>query len=90
MRLDIFCTVGVVDFYLRLAVEIMRVDARRYTRVGNPVSTRALIPRMGTKSAILVSRKSRATIACGSAQPSQTRVEGEVGLIGTGGVSECA
>jgi hypothetical protein len=35
MRAVIFCTAGVVDYYLRLAVEKMRVDMREYTLVGN-------------------------------------------------------
>ena len=36
MRSVILCTAGVVDFYLRLAVDKMRVEARDYTLVGNP------------------------------------------------------
>jgi hypothetical protein len=36
MRSGIFCTAGVVDYYLRLAVDNMRVEAGDYTLVGNP------------------------------------------------------
>jgi hypothetical protein len=36
MRSGIFCTAGVVDYYLRLAVDKMRVDSCEYTLVGNP------------------------------------------------------
>lgn len=36
MRSGIFCTAGVVDYYLRLAVDKVRVGERGYTRVGNP------------------------------------------------------
>ena len=35
-RSGIFCTAGVVECYLRLAVDKKRVDGRHYTRVGNP------------------------------------------------------
>jgi len=35
MRSVIFCTAGVVDYYLRLAVEKMRVEECGYTLVGN-------------------------------------------------------
>jgi hypothetical protein len=35
-RSDIFCTAGVVDCYLRLAVDKMRVEDDDYTLVGNP------------------------------------------------------
>ncbi len=36
IRSGIFCTAGVVDCYLRLAVDKKRVDGGDYTRVGNP------------------------------------------------------
>jgi hypothetical protein len=35
-RSGIFCTAGVVECYLRLAVDKKRVDGRHCTRVGNP------------------------------------------------------
>ena len=35
-RSGIFCTAGVVECYLRLAVDKKRVDRRRYTYVRNP------------------------------------------------------